>query len=67
MSQIINFRAWGALGDGKTDDSAILNSILDRAANMSAIVLFLFGVYIVKDTLRVPWALVSWDKRGRRL
>ncbi|KAI2907774.1 CAZyme family GH55 [Aspergillus niger] len=54
MSQVINVKDWGAAGDGKTDDTAVLNSILDRAANMSSIVFFPYGVYIIRDTLRVP-------------
>ncbi|CAF3635715.1 unnamed protein product [Fusarium graminearum] len=52
--KIMNVRALGAKGDGKTDDTAALNSILSGAANTSSIVYFPFGVYIVKDTLRVP-------------
>ncbi|PYH80406.1 pectin lyase-like protein [Aspergillus uvarum CBS 121591] len=54
MSQVINVKAWGAAGDGKTDDTAVLNSILDRAANMSSIVFFPYGVYVITDTLHVP-------------
>jgi hypothetical protein len=54
MSQIMDVKALGATGDGKSDDTAVLNSILDRAANMSSIVYFPFGVYIIKDTLKVP-------------
>ncbi|OOQ88034.1 LysM domain protein [Penicillium brasilianum] len=53
-SQVIDVKAAGAAGDGTTDDTAVLNSILDRAANMSSIVFFPHGVYIIKDTLRVP-------------
>lgn len=54
MSQVVDVKAWGAVGDGKTDDTAVLNSILDRAANMSSIVYFPFGVYKITDTLLVP-------------
>ncbi|KAL4902676.1 hypothetical protein BDW74DRAFT_169519 [Aspergillus multicolor] len=43
-----------AVGDGRTDDGPVLNSILDRAANMPAIVFILYGVYVIKDTLHVP-------------
>lgn len=53
-SQVINVKSWGAAGDGQTDDTFILNTILDSAANMSSIVFFPFGVYVVEDTLRVP-------------
>ncbi|KAL4778175.1 hypothetical protein BJX76DRAFT_362987 [Aspergillus varians] len=34
MSQIIDVKAWGVVGDGKADDAPVLNSILDRAANI---------------------------------
>lgn len=54
MSQIIDVKAWGAAGDGKTDDTAVLNSILDRAANMASIVFFPYGIYMVSNTLNVP-------------
>ncbi|NAW01272.1 glycosyl hydrolase family 28-related protein, partial [Salmonella sp. hn-h4] len=53
-NKVMNVRALGAKGDGKTDDTAVLNSILSGAANTSSVVYFPFGVYIVKDTLRVP-------------
>lgn len=54
MSQVIDVKEWGAAGDGVHDDTAVLNSILDRAANMSSIVFIPFGVYIITDTLQVP-------------
>lgn len=37
-SRIIDVRALGAKGDGRTDDGPVLNSILDGAANTSSIV-----------------------------
>ncbi|EEP79928.1 hypothetical protein UREG_04770 [Uncinocarpus reesii 1704] len=46
--------AFGAKGDGETDDTAVLNGILSRAANMSSVVFFPFGVYVIKNTLQVP-------------
>jgi hypothetical protein len=52
-SQILDVKALGARGDGVTDDTPVLNSILSRAANMSSIVYFPFGVYVVKSTLHV--------------
>ncbi|KAL6229265.1 hypothetical protein BDW75DRAFT_249917 [Aspergillus navahoensis] len=54
MSKIMDVKALGAKGDGVTDDGPILNVILDTAANLSSIVYFPFGVYVVKDTLKVP-------------
>lgn len=53
-SQIMNVKALGAKGDGKSDDTIILNNILSQAANLSSVVYFPFGVYVIKDTLRVP-------------
>lgn len=54
MSQILDVKALGAKGDGVTDDTTVLNSILTRGANMSAIVYFPHGIYVIKDTLKVP-------------
>ncbi|KAM5453040.1 hypothetical protein McanCB49686_004992 [Microsporum canis] len=54
QSQILDVKALGAKGDGKTDDTAILNSILSRAGNMSSIVYFPYGIYIIKNTLHIP-------------
>ncbi|KAJ6070768.1 CAZyme family GH55 [Penicillium canescens] len=52
--QVFDVKAYGAKGDGVTDDTAALNSILSAAANMSSIVHFPYGVYVIKDTLHVP-------------
>ena len=54
MSQIMDVRSLGAKGDGVSDDTVVLNSILSSAANMSAIVFFPFGVYLVTDTVHIP-------------
>ncbi|CAG9998333.1 unnamed protein product [Clonostachys byssicola] len=54
QQRIMDVMALGAKGDGKTDDTPVLNAILDGAANTSSIVYFPHGVYIIKDTLRVP-------------
>jgi hypothetical protein len=53
-ADMVNVKSYGAKGDGKTDDSAILNQVLDRAAKKGAVVFFPFGVYMVSDTLQVP-------------
>ncbi|KAF6792624.1 hypothetical protein CSOJ01_14144 [Colletotrichum sojae] len=53
-SQLVDVKAYGAKGDGTSDDTAVLNSILDFAANISAVVYSPFGVYTVTDTLEVP-------------
>jgi hypothetical protein len=53
-TQVLDVKALGAKGDGETDDTTALNSILARAANMSSIVFFPYGVYVIKDTLKIP-------------
>lgn len=53
-TQVLDVKALGAKGDGVTDDTTVLNSILTRAANMSSIVYFPHGVYVIKDTLKIP-------------
>jgi hypothetical protein len=50
----MNVKSLGAKGDGVTDDTAVLNAILDGAANTSSVVYFPLGVYSITDTLRVP-------------
>ncbi|KAL4769204.1 pectate lyase superfamily protein-domain-containing protein [Aspergillus nidulans var. acristatus] len=52
--KIMDVKALRAKGDGVIDNSPILNVILDTAANLSSIVYFPFGVYVVKVTLKVP-------------
>lgn len=52
--KIMNVKALGAKGDGKTDDTAVFNSILSGATNTSSVVYFPFSVYIITDTLRIP-------------
>ncbi|OOF91492.1 glycoside hydrolase family 55 protein [Aspergillus carbonarius ITEM 5010] len=53
-SQIIDVKAQGAVGDGRTDDTGVLNNILQQAAKSSSVVFFPFGVYLIKDTLHIP-------------
>lgn len=53
-ASILDVQALGAAGDDRTDDTAVLNCILDGAANTSSIVYFPFGVYKITDTLKVP-------------
>ncbi|KAJ4160088.1 hypothetical protein NW754_003212 [Fusarium falciforme] len=54
FSQIIDAKAYGAKGDGKTDDTAVLRHLFSAAANMSAVVYIPFGVYIITDTVEIP-------------
>ncbi|KAL9573915.1 hypothetical protein ACKAV7_001947 [Fusarium commune] len=53
FSQILDAKAYRAKGDGKTDDTAVLNYLFSAAANMSAIVYVLFSVYIISDTVEI--------------
>jgi hypothetical protein len=53
-SQMVNVKAYGVKGDGVSDDTAVLNQVLEKAANNSAVVFFPFGIYKVTDTLKVP-------------
>ncbi|KAL3473173.1 pectate lyase superfamily protein-domain-containing protein [Aspergillus californicus] len=53
-AEIINIKSYGAKGDGVTDDTIILNQVLERAAQRGSVVFFPFGVYLVTDTISVP-------------
>jgi hypothetical protein len=53
-SQIFDVTEYGAIGDGKTDNTAVFNAIFAIAANMSSIVYVPFGVYMISDTVRLP-------------
>ena len=53
-NKVINIKALGAKGNGKTDDTTILNTIPDGAANTSSIVYFPFSIYMIRDTLHIP-------------
>ncbi|RYP21256.1 hypothetical protein DL767_009308 [Monosporascus sp. MG133] len=53
-NKVMNVKALGAVGDGVTDDTNVLNSILEGAANTSSVVFFPYGIYLVTDTLRAP-------------
>jgi hypothetical protein len=52
-SQIMDVKVLRAKGDSITDNSPVLNAILQNAANLLSIVYIPFGVYVVKDTLKV--------------
>lgn len=52
-NKVMNVKTLGAVGDGKTDDTNVLNSMLEGAANTSSLVFFPYGIYIVTGTLRV--------------
>ncbi|KAK7897684.1 hypothetical protein LTR67_004314 [Exophiala xenobiotica] len=53
VSSFVSVKSAGAKGDGVTDDTATLQSILNNATE-GQIVYFDHGAYIVTDTLRIP-------------
>lgn len=53
-SHFINIKSMGAHGDGQTDDTAIINQVLEYAANSSSVVFFPYGDYVVSNTINVP-------------
>lgn len=54
-SAFVSVKANGAKGDGRTDDTAAIQAVLDRvAATPHGILYFDHGSYVVSDTVRVP-------------
>ncbi|KAL5042121.1 hypothetical protein BDW71DRAFT_217250 [Aspergillus fruticulosus] len=53
-NDIVNVKLFGVKGDGSSDDTVMLNWVLSYAANLSSVVYFPYGVYVIKDTLNVP-------------
>jgi glucan 1,3-beta-glucosidase len=51
---IVNVKNMGAKGDGRSDDTAILNSVLRKNAQTGKITYFPHGYYVVTDTIYVP-------------
>jgi glucan 1,3-beta-glucosidase len=54
VSDVVNVKDLGAKGDGRSDDTAILNSILLKNAQTGKITYFPHGYYVVTDTIYVP-------------
>jgi glucan 1,3-beta-glucosidase len=54
LSSFVSTRAAGAKGDGKTDDTAILNNVLQTAAANGQVVFFDAGTYKVTSTVNIP-------------
>ncbi|KAK7449661.1 hypothetical protein VKT23_013135 [Stygiomarasmius scandens] len=53
VDQIVSVKDYGAKGDGKTDDTAILQHILNEFADKK-IIFVDAGTYLITDTLTVP-------------
>lgn len=51
---VVSIRDAGAMGDGATDDTAVINAALAAAAAANKIVFFDAGVYVVTGTIYVP-------------
>ncbi|KAJ6547053.1 exo-beta-1,3-glucanase [Mycena capillaripes] len=67
VSQFISVRDHGATGDGKTDDTDAIKTILRKYAS-SKIIFFDAGTYIIKSTITIPagarivgeaWSVIS--------
>ncbi|KAJ3556787.1 hypothetical protein NPX13_g10062 [Xylaria arbuscula] len=54
VSQFSSVRVGGAKGDGTTDDTAALQSVINAAASAGKVVYFDAGTYIVTSTLLIP-------------
>jgi glucan 1,3-beta-glucosidase len=54
LSSFASVRTAGAKGDGKTDDTAAINSVLKSAAAAGQVVFFDAGTYKVTSTINVP-------------
>ncbi|KAH7317231.1 pectate lyase superfamily protein-domain-containing protein [Rhexocercosporidium sp. MPI-PUGE-AT-0058] len=54
LSKFVSVRTVGAKGDGVTDDTAVINSILKAAAIAKQVVFFDYGMYRVTSTVVIP-------------
>ncbi|KAK6525211.1 hypothetical protein TWF694_005357 [Orbilia ellipsospora] len=54
-SQFWNVKTkYGALGNGRSDDTAAINKALSEAAAAKAIAYFPYGIYVITDTIFIP-------------
>ncbi|KAJ3986081.1 glycoside hydrolase family 55 protein [Lentinula detonsa] len=53
LDEIVSAKDYGAKGDGKTDDTAVLQALLNESANKKIIFLDA-GVYLITTTLLIP-------------
>lgn len=54
VDDIVNVKDRGARGDGKADDTHVLNEILLENAENGKITYFPHGIYVVTDTIYIP-------------
>jgi glucan 1,3-beta-glucosidase len=54
VSQFVSLRTSGAKGDGVTDDTAVINSVLSSSAETGKVVFFDAGIYKVSSTISIP-------------
>jgi glucan 1,3-beta-glucosidase len=54
LSSFVSARTAGAQGDGKTDDTVVINELLEAAAAAGQVVFFDAGTYLVTSTIYIP-------------
>ncbi|KZP11263.1 glycoside hydrolase family 55 protein [Athelia psychrophila] len=54
VSDVVNVKGFGALGDGATDDLAIIQAVVNQTAGTGKMVYFPYGVYRISATLYIP-------------
>lgn len=54
ISQVINVKDHSVTGDGTTDDTAALQTVINSAAANNSVVFIPSGVYILTDTVKIP-------------
>ncbi|TAQ83887.1 hypothetical protein B7494_g7784 [Chlorociboria aeruginascens] len=54
LTKFISIRSQGAKGDGQTDDTVVINTVLKTAASLGQIVFFDAGTYKVTSTIYIP-------------
>ncbi|KAF7971175.1 hypothetical protein HWV62_21924 [Athelia sp. TMB] len=74
-SHIVDVKAYGALGDGTTDDLAAIQAVVNETAGTGKMVYFPYGVYRISGTLYIPpgsilqgeaWASIRADSGSNK-
>jgi len=66
LSQVTDVKAFGATGDGSTNDAAAIQAAIDSLTD-GGLVLFPYGVYVVNTGLTVPGGVtLRGEARGRK-